>query len=188
LEQGTQLYANKKYPELIKPIEKELVQAKTETILYAPDGQLRYVPLAALYDGKQWLIEKYRISNLISYSLSDFVAKQKVLPSILAGAFGGKGGERKFGQTALPGTLKEVAAIANSFQNSTTPQEEQFSRQAIESQLKNHNVLHLATHAEFNIGAPEKSFIIFGNGDRIGLNEITDWQIPNVELIVLSAC
>jgi CHAT domain-containing protein len=180
--------AKELYNLLIKPIEKELIQAKTETILYAPDGILRYVPLAALYDGKQWLIEKYRISNLISYSLSDFVAKQKVLPSILAGAFGGKGGERKFGQTALPATLKEVAAIANSFQNSTTLEEEQFSRQAIESQFKNYHVLHLATHAEFNIGAPEKSFIIFGNGDRISLNEITDWQIPNVELIVLSAC
>ncbi|MFN5766679.1 MAG: CHAT domain-containing protein, partial [Pseudanabaena sp.] len=107
MEQGTQLYANKKYPELIKPIEKELVQAKTETILYAPDGQLRYVPLAALYDGKQWLIEKYRISNLISYSLSDFVAKQKVLPSILAGAFGGKGGERKFGHRLCQVRLKK---------------------------------------------------------------------------------
>ena len=180
--------AQELYNLMIKPIEKDLIQAKTQTILYAPDGQLRYVPLAAFYDGKQWLIEKYRMSNLISYSLSDFVAKPKASPSILAGAFGGKGGERKFGQTALPATLKEVAAIANSFQNSTTLQEEQFSRQAIESQFKNYNILHLATHAEFNIGAPEKSFIIFGNGDRISLNEITDWQIPNVELIVLSAC
>jgi CHAT domain-containing protein len=176
------------YNLLIKPIEKELIEAKAQTILYAPDGQLRYVPLAALYDGKQWLVEKYRISNLISYSLSDFVAKPQLPPSILAGAFGGKGDERKFGQSGLPATLKEVQAIANSFQNSTTLTEEQFSRQAIESRLKNYNILHLATHAEFNIGTPENSFIIFGNGDKIGLNEITDWQIPNVELIVLSAC
>ncbi|MFN4835137.1 MAG: hypothetical protein ACK5L1_23765 [Pseudanabaena sp.] len=29
---------------LIKPIDTELVKAKTKTILYAPDGQLRYVP------------------------------------------------------------------------------------------------------------------------------------------------
>ena len=180
--------ASELYNLLIKPIEKELVQAKAQTILYAPDGQLRYVPLAALYDGKQWLVEKYRISNLISYSLSDFVSKPQLPPSILAGAFGGKGDERKFGQTGLPATLKEVQAIANSFQNSTTLTEEQFSRQAIESRLKNYNILHLATHAEFNIGTPENSFIIFGNGDKIGLREITDWQIPNVELIVLSAC
>ncbi|OYQ68034.1 hypothetical protein B9G53_00455 [Pseudanabaena sp. SR411] len=176
------------YNLLIKPIETELSQAKAETIFYATDGQLRYVPLAALYDGKQWLIEKYRVSNLIAYILSDFMPQSKVQPSILAGAFGGKAGEQKFGQTALPATIREIQAIANSFQNSVTLTEENFSRQAIESKFKNHNIIHLATHAEFNIGVPENSFIIFGNGDKIRLNEIINWQIPNVDLIVLSAC
>ncbi|MEA5486345.1 MULTISPECIES: CHAT domain-containing protein [Pseudanabaena] len=182
-EPATQLYQL-----LIKPIEAELVQAKTTTILYAPDGILRYIPIAALYDGKQWLAEKYRISNLIAYSLFDFSAQPKNSPKILAGAFGGKAGEKKFGQTALPATIREVQAIANSFNNSVTLIEDQFSRQAIESKFKNHNILHLATHAEFNIGVPDNSFIIFGNGDKIRLNEITDWQIPNIDLIVLSAC
>ena len=176
------------YKLLIKPIEAELIQAKTTTILYAPDGILRYIPIAALYDGKQWLAEKYRISNLIAYSLFDFSAKPNTQPNILAGAFGGKAGEKKFGESGLPATLKEVQAIANSFQNSVTLTENNFSRQAIKSKFKNHNILHLATHASFNTGAPENSFIIFGNGDKIKLNEITDWQIPNIDLIILSAC
>jgi CHAT domain-containing protein len=176
------------YDLLIKPIETELAQFNAKTILYAPDGQLRYIPIAALYDGKQLLVEKYQISNLIAYTLSDFTPQPQNTPNILAGAFGGKAGEKKFGQTALPATVKEVQAIANSFNNSVTLIEEQFSRQAIESKFKNHNILHLATHAEFNTGAPDNSFIIFGNGDKIRLNEITDWQIPNIDLIVLSAC
>ncbi|WP_434683985.1 CHAT domain-containing protein [Pseudanabaena minima] len=176
------------YKLLIKPIEAEIIQAKATTILYAPDGQLRYIPIAALYDGNQWLAEKYRISNLIAYSLFDFSPKLNTQPNILAGAFGGKYGELKFGQNALPATITEVQAIANSFDNSVTLIEDQFSRQAIEAKSKNHNILHLATHAEFNIGVPENSFIIFGNGDKIRLNEITDWQIPNIDLIVLSAC
>ena len=180
--------ATKLYELIIKPIEPELAQAKAQTILYAPDGILRYVPLAALYDRKQWLAEKYRISNLIAYTLSDFSPQPKYSPNILAGAFGGKAGERKFGQTALPATVKEVQAIANSFQNSVTLTEDRFSRQAIESKFKNHNILHLATHAEFKVGVPDNSFIIFGNGDKIQLNEISDWQIPNINLIVLSAC
>lgn len=176
------------YKLLIKTIEAELVQAKSTTILYAPDGQLRYIPLAALYDGKQWLAEKYRINNLIAYSLFDFASKLNTKPNILAGAFGGKAGEKKFGQTALPASIKEVQVIANSFNSSVTLIEDQFSRQAIESKFKNHNILHLATHAEFNTGTPDDSFIIFGNGDKIKLHEITDWEIPNIELIVLSAC
>jgi CHAT domain-containing protein len=176
------------YNLLIKPIEAELIQFQAKTILYAPDGRLRYVPIAALYDGKQWLAEKYQISNLIAYTLSDFTPQPQNAPKILAGAFGGKAGDRKFGQTALPATVREVQAIANSFNNSVTLIEEQFSRKAIESKFKNHNIIHLATHAEFNTGAPDQSFIIFGNGDKIRLGEITDWQIPNIDLIILSAC
>ncbi|MFN7761672.1 MAG: CHAT domain-containing protein [Pseudanabaena sp.] len=180
--------ASQLYNLLIKPIEAELIQFQAKTILYAPDGQLRYIPIAALYDGKQWLAEKYQISNLIAYTLSDFTPQPQNAPKILAGAFGGKAGDRKFGQTALPATVREVQAIANSFQNSVTLIEEQFSRKAIEAKFKNHNILHLATHAEFNTGAPDQSFIIFGNGDKIRLGEITDWQIPNIDLIILSAC
>jgi CHAT domain-containing protein len=176
------------YKLLIKPIEAELIQAKTTTILYAPDGILRYIPIAAFYNGKQWLAEKYRINNLIAYSLFDFSPNLKTQPNILAGAFGGKSNEKKFGQFGLPATIREVQAIANSFQNSVTLIEDQFSRKAIESKFQDHNILHLATHAEFNIGVPDNSFIIFGNGDKIKLNEITDWQIPNIDLIVLSAC
>ena len=117
--------------------------------------------------------QKYQISYLIAYSLSDFSKKPKDQPKILAGAFGGKAGEKRFGQLGLPATLKEVQAIANSFQNSVTLTEDQFSRQALESKFRNHNILHLASHAEFNTGAPDNSFIIFGNGDKIRLNEIT---------------
>ncbi|MFN9536246.1 MAG: hypothetical protein ACK59W_17955 [Pseudanabaena sp.] len=65
-------------------------------------------PPFAIYDGKRWLVEKYRMSNLIAYSLSDFSPKQKNSPSILAGAFGGKEGEKKFGQIVLPATIKEL--------------------------------------------------------------------------------
>jgi len=174
------------YKLLIKPIETELSQA--QTILYAPDGILRYIPLSALNDGKQWLGEKYRISNLIAYNLSDFSPKPRTQPRILAGAFGGKAGTTKFGQQGLPATLKEVLAIANAFQDSITLIENDFSRANTEAKFNNYNILHFATHAEFNDGAPENSFIIFGNGDKIRLNELTNWQIPNVELIVLSAC
>lgn len=180
--------AQKLYNLLIKPIEADLIKAKATTILYAPDQQLRYAPLAALYDGKQWLSEKYRISNLIAYSLSDFSAKTKRSPNVLAGAFGGKAGENKFGQVALPATLIEVRAISKMLQNSTTLEERDFSLQAIKDHLSNHNILHFATHAEFNIGKPENSRIFFGNGDILQLNEITALPLQYIDLMILSAC
>ncbi len=178
--------ASKLYDLLIKPIEADLAQ--THTILYAPDGLLRYVPLTALYDGKQWLVEKYGINNLVAYSLSDFSHNSSKTLRIVAGAFGGQPNSKKFGQVGLPASLTEVQAIASALPNTTKLLNNDFSRQATESLMRNNNIVHLATHAEFNIGKPENSFLIFGNGDRILLNEMKDLPMSNVDLIVLSAC
>jgi CHAT domain-containing protein len=41
---------------------------------------------------------------------------------------------------------------------------------------------------EFVPGLPEESFILFGNGDRINLRDMATWSLPNVDLVVLSAC
>jgi CHAT domain-containing protein len=177
--------AQKLYTWLIAPIAAELAQAKATTIIYAPDGQLRYIPLAALYDGKQWLIEKYSITNPIAYSLSDFDAKSPSKTSVLAGAFG-KGD--RFGQKGLPASIPEVEQIAATIPSTVKLLENAFSRKATESQMSSHNIIHFATHAEFKPGKPEDSFIIFGNGDKVLLSEVKNWNMQNVSLVVLSAC
>ncbi len=178
--------ATKLYNLLIKPLESDL--ANTNTILYAPDGLLRYVPIAALNDGKQWLVEKYRINNLIAYSLSDFTPTAQKPLRIFAGAFGGAQNTTKFGQVGLPATITEVQSISDALPDTTKLVASDFSRKATEIQMQNKNIVHLATHAEFNAGKPEDSFLIFGNGDRILLNEMKDLPMDNVDLIVLSAC
>jgi len=178
--------ATKLYNLLIKPIEADLVN--TNTILYSPDGLLRYVPIASLYDGKKWLVEKYGVNNLISYSLSDFTPKPTKPLRILAGAFGGAQNTTKFGQAGLPATVTEVQSISEALPNTTKLVANDFSRKATESQMQNKNIVHLATHAEFNSGKPEDSFLIFGNGDKVLLSEMKDLPMSNVDLIVLSAC
>jgi len=178
--------ATKLYNLLIKPIEADLTN--TNTILYAPDGLLRYVPIAALYDGKQWLVEKYRVNNLIAYSLSDFTPKPQKPLRIFAGAFGGAENTTKFGQVGLPATVTEVQSISEALPDTTKLVANDFSRKATESQMQNKNIVHLATHAEFNSGKPENSFLIFGNGDKVLLSEMKDLPMSNVDLIVLSAC
>lgn len=47
---------------LIAPIQQDLDGANAKTLMWSLDGALRYLPVAALHDGKQYLIEKYRSS------------------------------------------------------------------------------------------------------------------------------
>ncbi|NET70335.1 MAG: DUF2225 domain-containing protein [Sphaerospermopsis sp. SIO1G2] len=101
--------AQKLYNWLIKPLENDLKQAKTKTIIYAPDGQLRYIPLAALHDSKKWLIERFRINNITAVSLTELNSQPQNTNqlNILAAAFSEGNysfqvGEQKFNFSGLP--------------------------------------------------------------------------------------
>ena len=70
---------------LIAPIEALLQQQHIETLVYIPDGVLRLVPLAALYDGKKFLIENYAVATSPGMSLIDSINIQHQKRLLLAG-------------------------------------------------------------------------------------------------------
>ncbi|MBV6626216.1 MAG: CHAT domain-containing protein [Rivularia sp. (in: Bacteria)] len=185
--------AKRLYNLLIKPLEQDLNQANPKTIIYAPDGKLRYIPLAALHNGNQWLIERYQVNNITAKSLTDFTAEPKPLKKVLAGAFG-KGkynieiGQRIFPFAQLPFTLPEVENLANIVPQTKTLINHQFSKNAVLSSMNEHDVLHFATHAAFVPEDASQSFILFGNGEKATITEIGNWTLNNVDLVVLSAC
>ncbi len=188
--------AQRLYQWLMAPLTNDLQAIGAETILYAPDGVLRYVPLAALHDGDQWLIETYRINHITAASLQDFTLRPAADPLILAaafseGAFEFQIGQRSFSFGGLPFAGVEVENLAAAFPGTTQLMNDRFSRLRVEPLMDSHTIVHLATHAAFVPGSLADSFILFGNGDRLSLQEIRDtWQgrFNRVELIVLSAC
>jgi CHAT domain-containing protein len=181
------------YNLLIKPIESDLQQADVQSIIYAPDGQMRYIPLAALYDGKQWLIERYQINYLTALALTKLEPQSTAPPRVLAGAFTqGNYNVQISGETlnfqGLPFAQTEVDQLSAEIPNTTKLLNKAFSRDAVLAQAKNYSIIHMATHAFFAKGAPENSFILMGDGSQINIREIEDWKLPNVTLMVLSAC
>lgn len=184
--------ANQLYNWLIKPIENDLAEAKTQTIIYAPDGQLRYIPLAALHDGKQWLVERFGINYITAASLTDLNTKRQEKMQVFAGAFTQgsytfKVGEQEFQFSGLPFAGREVENLAATIPGTTKLLNGQFNRDSV-LMMNDFSVVHLATHAAFVVGNPEDSFIMFGNGDRATLRDVESWSLPKVDLIVLSAC
>lgn len=181
------------YDWLIKPIEQDLQSAEAQTIIYAADGQLRYLPLAALYDGDRWLIERFGINNITAVSLTNFDGKHSDDPQVLAGAFA-EGNysfqvrDRAFEFSGLPFAGREVESLANTIEDTTKLLDEKFSPEATVPRMNNYNIIHFATHAAFVKGHPEESFILFGNGERVSLYDIENWSLPNVDLVVFSAC
>ena len=185
--------AQQLYNWLIKPLEAELKAADAQTIIYAPDAQLRYIPLAALYDGQQWLVQRYRINNITAASLTDLNTKPQPQMQVLAGAFATgrysfKVGEQSFDFSGLPFAGTEVENLAKTVPTTTKFIDKAFTPQVTVPKMDDYTVVHLATHAAFVVGTPDDSFILFGNGDRITLRDIQTWSLKNVDLVVLSAC
>ncbi|MBW4614968.1 MAG: CHAT domain-containing protein [Desmonostoc vinosum HA7617-LM4] len=185
--------ASKLYEWLIKPIENDLQQTGAKTIIYAPDNQLRYIPLSALYDGKQWLVERFSVNHITAASLTNLNVPKESSLRILAGAFT-KGnyqikiGNRQVTFAGLPYAAQEVAILAAAVPETKKLLDNTFSPKVAVPQMDDYTIVHLATHAAFVVGKPEDSFILFGNGDRVNLKDVATWSLPHVDLVVLSAC
>lgn len=185
--------ANQLYNWLIKPIENEIKASGATNLMYAPDDQLRYIPLAALHDGKQWLVDRFSVNYITAASLTNFNTPPASSLRVLAGAFT-KGnyqvevGNQRLAFSGLPFAYQEVEGLAATIPGTQKLIDEAFSPKATIPQMDDYSIVHFATHAAFVVGKPEDSFILFGNGDRVNLRDVANWSLTNVDLVVLSAC
>ncbi|PZV09778.1 MAG: hypothetical protein DCF32_01615 [Leptolyngbya sp.] len=185
--------AQQLYDWLIRPIEADLQQAQAKTIIYSPDLRLRYVPLAALHDGDGWLIERYAVNNITAASLADLnhIPSRGNL-SVLAAAFTEgryefQVGNRTVAYNGLIHAGPEVEALSSLIPGTVSRLNQAFTPSLI-FEMDDYRIIHLATHAAFNPGSLEDSYILFGNGEKATLADVKGWSFPNVDLVVLSAC
>ncbi len=71
---------------LIRPILPVLTANEVETLVYVPDGVLRLLPIAALWDGERFLVEQYSVVTVPGLTLlaSDPLARGEMV-SLMAG-------------------------------------------------------------------------------------------------------
>ncbi|PZU97320.1 MAG: hypothetical protein DCE90_07125 [Pseudanabaena sp.] len=186
--------AQQLYDWLIAPIANDLEKAEVQTIIYAPDGQLRYLPIAALHDRKKWLVERYAINTITAASLTNLGERRpSSQPRVLAGAFANgryafEVNGQPFNFAGLPFASKEVDSLVAKLPNSSKLVDSNFSVEATVSKFKQYNIIHFATHAAFVVGKPEDSFVMFGDGSRASLRDVATWSLQNIDLVILSAC
>ncbi|VXD22684.1 CHAT domain-containing protein [Planktothrix paucivesiculata] len=170
---------------IIQPIEDDLKRLGVSTILFSLDPGLRSLPLAVLWDGQQFLVEKYGISLIPSTSLIDFRYQPIGQAEVLA--MGASQFQQQNPLPAVPIELENIIEIwpGEKFLN------ERFTLDNLKSQRRRFDfkVIHLATHADFKTGSPSNSYIQLWN-EKLPLTELPNlgWDNPTVELLTLSAC
>ncbi|AOY79265.2 CHAT domain-containing protein [Moorena producens JHB] len=177
---------------LIGPIEAELANSNIRTLVFIPDGALRNLPMSVLYDGEDYLIEKYSIAVAPSLQLIDPQALVRQEFSVLSAGVTEVRPHRP-NLAPLPGVKVELDNI-NAEVPSLILLNESFTESKFNTEVNTsaYEVVHLATHGEFSSVA-EETFLLTWD-DLININELnslirTDQKQKNpIELLVLSAC
>ena len=183
------------YDLLIAPIESRLTPDATLVIM--PDGPLRALPFAALVDGQgKFLIERTRLSlaPALSYAqpgldragrratvVAAALEHEVVLPVGTFPKLDGTGNEARAATAGTGGEHRNILL-------------EKFTRASLTDALERvrPNVLHLATHADFN-GRSDRSYIV-ADGEAIPLADLRGMIAQSrargdaLDLLVLSAC
>ncbi|MEM9088497.1 MAG: CHAT domain-containing protein [Cyanobacteria bacterium P01_F01_bin.53] len=176
------------YDWLVRPAENSALIAETETMVFVLDGLLRNVPMAALYDGEQYLIEKYAVALSPGLQLMSSRSLDQITPDAVVGGIS----EARNGLSALPAVEAEIEDIGNLVTSETLFNEE-FTSEGLARNVKNSsaNIVHLATHGQFS-SRLEDTFLSTWEG-RLSVKELSEilqtrGQSSAIELLVLSAC
>ncbi len=182
------------YSWLIKNIESDLQISGVNTLVFVLDGALRNIPMATLYDGQQYLIEKYAVA--LSLGLQLLPPKpiaQEPLKVIAAGLVQPPPEFQNF--PPLPEIKSEFNLIDKAGVSTKQLLDQEFTSTTLEKNVNAapFNVLHLATHGQFS-SRPENTFILAADG-AINVNQFDsllrrrdEIRPEPLEMLVLSAC
>ena len=184
--------AQELYRIIFAPISNDLDGANARTLMWSLDGVLRYLPIAALHDGKQYLVERFRISTFVQTRLQWMQHKARTdwrglglgvskphdpfaaLPGVTNELYGIIRPDGTAGEGVMPGEIKL---------------DEEFTESSMKAALRRRYALvHIASH--FQIGHTEEtSFLLLGVG-RMPLAQFKHFPplFGGVELLTLSAC
>jgi CHAT domain-containing protein len=180
------------YSWLIKPLATELQSQQIQTLVFVLNGRLQNVPMAALYDGQQYLLEQYSVALAPSLQLINTLSIPRNQVKVLAAGLSEQVEIQGEIFPALTNVTEELKQIQTIFPQSQELLNQEFTVSGIEQKLQSgFPVIHLATHAVFS-SDPQRTFIVAGDRSIININTfnnlLSSSNTTKPELIVLSAC
>jgi CHAT domain-containing protein len=187
----------------MSPIEKDLAGARAKTLVWSLDDVLRYVPMAALYDGKRYLVERYQNAVITTVSLGNL----KDQPHVKDWQGLAMGVSKDYeGLGELKEVPDELDAVIHSQSTAgsrgpvpgTIILNDSFTLHNMETDLEQHPPLvHIASHYVFHSGTDTDSYLLLGGKDTGGqgyeltladLRDDPNIDFQGVELLTLSGC
>jgi CHAT domain-containing protein len=195
------------YDLLIRPLEPDITGSKAERLAVSLDGALRYVPVAAFWDGTKFLAESYPTSVLTRSSVDKLRDPPPEGPAEIR-ALATSVARDPF--PALPGAAREIETIlrgsgggggeggeaAASGGDAVLPGrgylDDAFTLDALSDSLASKaQAVHIASHFRLAPGNLALSELLLGDGSTLTLSAIkslASLDFKGLDILTLSAC
>ncbi len=179
------------YDLLLAPLTADLAQAKTKTLVFVLDGDLRNIPMSILYDGNKYLVENYNLALTPGLQL---VPPQNLTERGKSQALLGGISEARPGWNALPNAKAEIESIGRLLPHQILFNE-QFRSALVSNNLVTSTapIVHFATHGQFSSKAKDTYILTWD--DKLNLDQFSNLLKDRgsragnaIDLLVLSAC
>jgi CHAT domain-containing protein len=182
-------YGRQLYTWILKPLEQDLAVAKIDTLVFIPDGPLRTIPMAALHDGQQFLINRFAVAVTPGIDLTDLRPIDRTGVRMLSLGLT----EAVQGFPALPNVQAEMDAVKAVY-GGTSLIDRQFRVPAVQTELhdQQYSMVHIASHGL--VGTEAKDSFLLAYDDKITMDQLSQligmFQFRNtsLDLLTLSAC
>ena len=177
------------YDLLFAQVEDLFSENKINTLLVIPDGVLRTIPMAAVYDGEAFMVQRFAIATTPGISLT----LPKPLNVENSNFFAGGISEAVQGYVGLPGVPRELQNLEATY-GASVLRDTNFKRDDLKEQLTSadYSIVHIATHGHFDSNPQESYLLTYDDKLTMDLLEESIGNRKNVgeplELLVLSAC
>ena len=182
-------YSRKIYDWVIQPLEPQIEKHHIKTLIFVLDGPLRTIPMAALHDGRGFIIRRMAVVTTPGLNLTDpgsiHPKENKILLTGLS-----KGAQ---GFSPLSNVKQEIDGIGKIYESRRLENEDFISTNVKEAlKAKPYPIVHIATHGQFS-GDGSDSFLLTWD-DRIRMDQLGEFMKLSrfrkdpVELLTLSAC
>jgi CHAT domain-containing protein/tetratricopeptide (TPR) repeat protein len=157
-------------------------------LVIIPHGPLHYLPFGALFDGSQFLIERYTPVVDPSASVLRYIVEKRKTPGGTVIAFGNP--TTKY--NPLPFAEREVADIRSIMKRADIYRGGRATETRGRRSFKDYSIVHLACHGVFDPGDPLSSALFLApdadNDGTLRVEELFGLDLARSSLVVLSAC
>jgi CHAT domain-containing protein len=164
------------YDEIVAPVRSRLTG---DHVIFVPHGVLHYVPMHALFDGTDYLIDRFTVSYAPSSSILPLCREPSTNPCKGALVLGVSDGN-------APWILREAQEVAAALPKSRLLLGAEATGQALRELGPSSSPIHIATHGVFRSDNPMFSSIRLGDA-YLSVYDLYRMRLP-VDLLTMSGC